>query len=143
MVGDYDLLINTVDMLLKKDLTKLFSTDKSEINPSQYQNQKLSALLGQYIAANDKWKKWYLTDINTIYSKDMPFVILGKEYIKLNIKHELKDKLFGTGSTIIFDEYNRRDYIYKQLQLVTNIHIDWKKIWNFDNFSNFLTDAIK
>jgi hypothetical protein len=26
---------------------------------------------------------------------------------------------------------------------VTNIHIDWKKIWNFDNFSNFLTDAIK
>lgn len=143
MVGDYDLLINTVDMWLKKDLTKLFSTDKSEINPSQYQNQKLSALLGQYIAANDKWKKWYLTDINTIYSKDMPFVILGKEYIKLNIKHELKDKLFGTGSTIIFDEYNRRDYIYKQLQLVTNIHIDWKKIWNFDNFSNFLTDAIK
>jgi hypothetical protein len=54
----------------------------------------------------------------------MPFVILGKEYIKLNIKNELKDKLFGTGSDIIFDEYNRRDYIYKQLQLVTNIHID-------------------
>lgn len=143
MVGDYDLLINTVDMGLKKDLTKLFSTDKSEINPSQYQNQKLSALLGKYITANEKWKKWYLTDINTIYSKDMPFVILGKEYLNLNLKTALKEKLFGSGSTIIFDEYNRRDYIYKQLQLVTNIHIDGKKIWNFNNFSDFLTEAIK
>jgi len=54
MVGDYDLLINTVDMGLKKDLTKLFSTDNSEVNPSQYQNQKLTTLLTQYIAADEK-----------------------------------------------------------------------------------------
>jgi hypothetical protein len=54
MVSDYDILINTVDMGLKKDLTKLFSTDEAEINPSQYQNQKLSSLLGQYISASEK-----------------------------------------------------------------------------------------
>lgn len=96
MVGDYDLLINTVDMGLKKDLTKLFSTDKSEINPSQYQNQKLTTLLKQYIAANDNGKKRPLIDINNIYSKDMPFVILGKEYLTINMKPNITDRLFST-----------------------------------------------
>jgi hypothetical protein len=143
MVGDYDILINTVDMGLKKDLTKLFSTDKSEINPSQYQNQKLSTLLKQYIAADEKGKKKPLVEINSIYSKDMPFVILGKEYLTINFKPNIMKRLFGSGSDVEIDEYNRRNYIYKNLKLVTNIHIDGKKIWNFDNFSNFLTNAIK
>lgn len=143
LVGDYDLLINTVDMGLKKDLTKLFSTDNSEVNPSQYQNQKLTTLLKQYIAADDSGKKKPLVEINSIYSKDMPFVILGKEYLTINFKPNVMDKLFVTGTTVEIDEYNWRNYIYKNLKLVTNIHIDGKKIWNFDNFSNFLTDAIK
>lgn len=93
MVGNYDLLINTVDMGLKKDLTKLFSTDKSDINPSQYQNQKLTTLLKQYAAES---KKKTLNEINSIYSKDMPFVILGKEYLSINFKPDILDKLFST-----------------------------------------------
>lgn len=142
-VGDYDLLISSVDMGLKKDLTKLFSTDKSEINPSQYQSQKLSTLLKEYIATDDKGKKKPLIEINSIYSKDMPFVILGKEYLNINFKPDIMQKLFGTGNSVEINEYNRRDYIYKNLKLVKNIHIDGKKIWNMDNFSNFLTNAIK
>ncbi len=143
MVGDYDLLINTVDMWLKKDLTKLFSTDKSEINPSQYQSSKLTTLLTQYIAASEKSKNKPLNEINAIYSKDMPFVILGKEYLTLNTKSTISDKLFSGSGDVYMDEYNRRDFFYKNLQLVSNIHIDGKKIWNFDNFSDFLTNAIK
>ncbi len=143
IVGDYDLLINTVDMWLKKDLTKLFSTDKSEINPSQYQSQKLTTLLKQYQAADDKDKRKALTEINTIYSKDMPFVILGKEYLTINFKPAIIEKLFSTWSVIDMDEYNRRDAIYKNLKLVNNVHIDGKKIRNIDNFWSFLTNAIK
>ncbi len=143
MVGDYDILINSVDMGLKQDLTKLFSTDKSEINPSQYQNQKLSTLLKQYIAADDKGKKKPLIEINSIYSKDMPFVILGNEYLNLNIKPDLVESLFGSGQNVDLNEYNRRNYIYKNLKLVSNIHIDGKKIRNFNNFESFLTNAMK
>ncbi len=144
MVGDYDLLINTVDMGIKQDLTKLFSTDKSEINPSQYQNQKLTSLLQQYSAASEKGKKKPLVEINSIYSKDMPFVILGREYLNLHFKPSVVDKLFGTGDVgALIDEYTRRNYVYKQLKLVTNIHIDGKKIWNLNNFWDFLTKAIR
>jgi len=130
-------------MGLKKDLTKLFSTDKSEFNPSQYQNQKMTTLLKQYSTADDKGKKRPLVEINSIYSKDMPFVVLGKEYLNLNFKPDIMEKLFSTGTSIEIDEYNRRDYVYNNLKLVTNIHIDGKKVWNFDNFSNFLTKSIQ
>jgi hypothetical protein len=143
MVGDYDLLINTVDMWLKKDLTKLFSTDKSDINPSQYQNQKFTTLLKQYITADDKNKKKSLVEINSIYSKDMPFVVLGKEYLTINFKPDIMEKLFASWHYWDMDEYGRRNYIYKNLKLVNNVQIDGKKIWNFDNFSKFLTNAIK
>jgi len=143
MVGNYDLLINTVDMGLKKDLTKLFSTDQSDINPSQYQNQKLTTLLKTYAAADEKNKKKSLIEINSIYSKDMPFVILGKEYLRINFKPDVEKKLFGTGNNVELDEYNRRQYMYNELKLVTNIHIDGKKIWNMHNFENFLANALK
>ncbi len=143
MVGDYDLLINTVDMWLKKDLTKLFSTDKSDINPSQYQNQKFTTLLKQYIAADEKSKKKSLIEINSIYSKDMPFVVLGKEYLTINFKPDIMEKLFASWHYWDMDEYGRRNYIYKNLKLVNNVQIDGKRIWNFDNFSKFLTNAIK
>ncbi|MFA7298752.1 MAG: ABC transporter substrate-binding protein [Candidatus Absconditabacterales bacterium] len=143
VAGNYDILISTVDMGLKKDLTKLFSTYNSEINPSQYQNQKLTTLLKQYIAASDNGKKKPLVEINSIYSKDMPFVVLGKEYLNINFKPEIMTKVFGTGDAVEVNEYNRRNYIYKNLKLVTNIHIDGKRVWSFDNLSNFLTTVIK
>lgn len=143
VVWDYDLLINTVDMWRKSDFTKILSTDKSEINPSQYQNQKLTTLLKQYMSADEKDKKKLLTEINSIYSKDMPFVILWKDYLTINTKPNIMKKIFGTWDTTVIDEYNRRNYVYKNIKLVTNIHIDGKKIWNIINFSNFLTNAIK
>jgi hypothetical protein len=74
----------------------------------------------------------------------MPLVLLGKEYMHIQFKPNVMEKLFGTwANDAEMDEYNRRDYIYRNLKLVTNIHIDGKKVWNVDNFSNFLTNAIK
>ena len=95
------------------------------------------------MAADQKNKRKPLVEINSIYSKDMPFIILGKEYLTINAKPNIMKKIFATGNVATIDEYNRRNYIYKNLKLVTNVHIDGKKIWNIDNFSSFLTQAIK
>ncbi|MEI7558715.1 MAG: hypothetical protein WCJ45_08270 [bacterium] len=48
------------------------------------------------MSADEKNKKRSLSEINSIYSKDMPFVILGKEYITLNLKPNVMEKLIAT-----------------------------------------------
>jgi hypothetical protein len=73
----------------------------------------------------------------------MPFVVLGKEYPTINFKPDIMEKLFASWHYWDMDEYGRRNYIYKNLKLVNNVQIDGKRIWNFDNFSKFLTNAIK
>ena len=141
IVGDYDILVSSVDMGAKKDLTKLFGTANSELNPSQYQNQKLTSLLSDYMQTQNSKE---LVEINTTYSKDMPFVILGKLYSKLNIKPALVDELFGSGNNFgTIDESNRRSQIYQKLKLVNTIHIDGKKIWSRSNFVKFLQQSLK
>jgi len=71
--GDYDILVSVVDVGVKKDFTNLFGTDKSDLNPSQYQNQKMTSMLQEFM--NNSSSK-QLSEINAMYSQDMPFVIL-------------------------------------------------------------------
>lgn len=137
--GDYDILVSVVDVWAKKDFTNLFGTDKSELNPSQYQNQKMTSLLQDYMNSNSNKQ---LTEINAMYSKDMPFVVLWNVFTKLNIKPHIADNLRGTGKVTI-DESNWRSLIYAKLQLVTNIHIDGKKVRSWSNFMDFLQNNLK
>jgi hypothetical protein len=139
LAGDYDILISVVDMGEKKDFTNLFGTDKSQLNPSQYQNQRMSELLKTYLLEQGKKQ---LTEINSIYSKDMPFVILGNVYSKLNIKPVIIEKLFGTG-TVNLQEATWRETIYSKLKLVTALHIDGKKVRSTSNFIKFLKNSLK
>ncbi len=137
--GDYDILVSVVDMWAKKDFTKLFGTNDSQLNPSQYQNQKMTSMLQDFMNSNSNRQ---LTEINAMYSKDMPFVILWNVFTKLNIKPNLADLLRGSGKTVI-NESNRRSIAYSQLQLVTNIHIDGKRVRSTSNFLKFLQNNLK
>lgn len=137
--GDYDMLVSVVDMWAKKDFTKLLGTDDSQLNPSQYQNQKMTNMLQDFMNSNSNRQ---LTEVNAMYSKDMPFVILWNVFTKLNIKPNLADLLRGTGKTVI-NESNRRSIAYTQLKLVTNIHIDGKKVRSTSNFLKFLQNNLR
>lgn len=140
VLGDYDIMINTIDMGLKKDITKLFATDSAMKNPSQYQNTKLISLLQQY---TDKSSQRVLNEVNNIYAKDMPFVVLGKAFVPMQVKINVAEKLFWTGNEWLeLYDYNRRELVYKNLKLVNTVHIDWKKIWNYINFSLFIKNAL-
>ena len=138
LLWDYDISINTIDMGQKKDITKLFATDSANANPSQYQNQNLISLLQQY---NTTPALNILNQINDIYAKDMPFVILGKSFVPIHIKDTIVKKVFATSGTQLFD-YNWRSTLYDNLQLVNNIHIDGKRVWNPTNFMTFLKESL-
>jgi hypothetical protein len=140
LLGDYDIMINTIDMGLKKDITKLFATESAMKNPSQYQNTKLISLLQQQTT---KPTQRILNEINDIYAKDMPFVVLGKAFVPIQVKINVAEKLFWTGDIWLeLYDYNRRDLVYRNLQLVNTVHIDGKRVLNYNNFFLFIKNSL-
>ncbi|MCK9467158.1 MAG: hypothetical protein M0P94_02420 [Candidatus Absconditabacterales bacterium] len=132
--GEYDIFLNIIDMGLTTDISKLFSVENPKTNPSQYSNARLVSLLKQYNESKNKSK--IVEEINNIHSNDMPIVVLGRQYIKLNLKDSMLNKL--NMEKLDMYEYNRRDIIYKNLSLTENIYIDKEKAWNRKNFWNFI-----
>lgn len=137
---DYDILISAINLWLQKDLSKIFITDKANINPSQYQNLKINTLFNQYL---DKANSNVLSQMNEIIAKDMPVVILWKAISSINLKPDIVNNLWLSWTTNNLNEFNRRKNIYHNIRLVKNIHVDGEQIWNFKNFYDFLYQNIK
>lgn len=133
---DYDIVINTIDMWLNKDISALFGSENATTNPSQYSDARLLSLLKQYNEADNKTK--ITSEINSIYANDMPIIMLGKEYEFAHIKDDVYEKLDIENLNLY--EYNRRNLIYDNLSLTENIYIDKDEIKNLQNFWRFIKD---
>ena len=91
--GDYDILLNTINIGLKKDVLKILTTDDPLINPSKYTKSKsnsafLNNIQKQQINLNLRLRSISFLEMN------MPFVILGYPYDFVGIKEDL----IGTGN---------------------------------------------
>ena len=133
---DYDIVINTIDMWLNKDISALFGSENSTKNPSQYSDARLLSLLKQYNEADNKTK--IVSEINSIYANDMPIIMLWKEYEIVHIKNDIYEKLDIENMNLY--EYNWRNLIYDNLSLTENIYIDKEEIKNLKNFWRFIKD---
>ncbi|MBF0981023.1 hypothetical protein HXK74_00065 [Candidatus Gracilibacteria bacterium] len=129
--GDYDILLNTINIGLKKGVLKILTTDDPLINPSKYTNPNLTQLFKQYTKAANKSE--FTSQINQLFGNDMPFVILGYPYDFVGIK----ENLIGTGNVSTgaeLHEYNRRNYLYKNAVLMQSVIIDFSKLGNLRDF---------
>lgn len=129
--GDYDILLNTINIGLKKDILKILTTDDPLSNPSKYTNPNLTQLFRQYTKAANKSE--FTAQINQLFGTDMPFVILGYPYDFVSIK----DDLIGSGNVSTgteLHEYNRRNYLYKNAVLMQSVVIDFSKLGNLGDF---------
>ena len=131
---DYDIVINTIDMWLNKDISALFSSETATSNPSQYSDARLLSLLKQYNEADNKSK--IVSEINSIYANDMPIIMLWKEYEFIHVKNDIYEKLDIEDLNLY--EYNWRNIIYDNLSLTENIYIDKEEVKNLKNFWNFI-----
>lgn len=141
LAGDYDIIVNTINMWFKKDLSRLFNSDKPQVNHSQYKNARFTSILQQYLQAKQKQKETLLKEVNDIYANDMPFIILGTSFEPLYIKSTTLDKLSMSG--LVLHQENRRTMMYENLQLVENINIDVDSSWSISKFRQFLKYALK
>ncbi|RAL55236.1 hypothetical protein BSK20_05565 [SR1 bacterium human oral taxon HOT-345] len=134
VLGEYDILLNTINMGMKKDLLKVLMTDDVMANPSKYTNPNLSNYFKQY--TKNPEDSQIASEINAIYAQDMPLIILGHPYNFVNIEKSLISSDFGSGITLY--EYNWRKYLYSQVALIKNTEINFKKIKDIRGFLQYL-----
>lgn len=141
LIWDYDIIINSIDMWIKKDITNLFATDNVQVDPSQYKNQSLAWYIKSYInSTSDSTKSKLATQINSTFATDMPLLFLGKIIVPINIKENMVNRMFWTWwiNSELY-EYNWRSTIYNKIHLADSISIDQKRVWNYNNFSIFVS----
>ncbi|MEF2176171.1 MAG: hypothetical protein V3575_06910 [Candidatus Absconditabacteria bacterium] len=136
---DYDIVIRGVDMGLKRDISALFQiNDNPEVNPSLYKNIDLASLINQYFITEDSLKKKIKGEIDVIYQKEIPFIILGKTYGILNVR----DGLDFAYPERLYDYWFRKDY-GGNIQLSYKPYIEKEKLLNYNNFITFIKNGLK
>lgn len=133
VMGDYDILLNSITMGMKKDVHKVLTTNNVLMNPSKYTNPNLINLFKQY--TRNPHQTELINQINGIFAQDMPLVIVGHPYGFINIKENLITPEFGSGTLF---EHNWRDHLYATVALTQNTEIDFEKIKDIKGFITYL-----
>ena len=137
VMEDYDILLTTISMGMKKDVHKVLATDDSLMNPSKYTNPNLTNLFKQYMKNPQQTE--IVNQINGIVAQDMPLVIVGHPYDFINIKKNLITPEFSSDTLF---EYNRRNRLYTTTTLTQSVELNFKKVKNIREFINYLQGKI-
>lgn len=137
VMEDYDILLTTISMGMKKDVHKVLATDDSLMNPSKYTNPNLTNLFKQYMKNPQQTE--IVNQINGIVAQDMPLVIVGHPYDFINIKKNLITPEFSSDTLF---EYNRRNRLYTTITLTQSVELNFKKVKNIREFINYLQGKI-
>ena len=137
VMEDYDILLTTISMGMKKDVHKVLATDDSLMNPSKYTNPNLTNLFKQYMKNPQQTE--IVNQINGIVAQDMPLVIVGHPYDFINIKKNLITPEFSYDTLF---EYNRRNRLYTTTTLTQSVELNFKKVKNIREFINYLQGKI-
>lgn len=137
VMEDYDILLTTISMGMKKDVHKVLATDDSLMNPSKYTNPNLTNLFKQYMKNPQQTE--IVNQINGIVAQDMPLVIVGHPYDFVNIKKNLITPEFSSDTLF---EYNRRNRLYTTTTLTQSVELNFKKVKNIREFINYLQGKI-
>ncbi len=137
VMEDYDILLTTISMGMKKDVHKVLATDDSLMNPSKYTNPNLTNLFKQYMKNPQQTE--IINQINGIVAQDMPLVIVGHPYDFVNIKKNLITPEFNSGTLF---EYDRRNRLYTTTTLTQSVELNFKKIKNIKEFISYLQEKV-
>lgn len=115
-------------------MSSLFLTDAPTVNPSLYVNQSLASLITEYVVAQPGQLRDELkSDIDAIYSTNIPFIILGQPYTFVHYNQDLN---FGSGSNQYVISFKKD--ILSNTQLVEHILPNKDKFFTRANVFDFL-----
>ena len=138
--NEYDIALMPIDRWLRRDIGPMLKTDDPIVNPSQYVNPQFISLFEQYIES-DQNNKVIDDQMTNIYTRDMPFMILGKQVDTVFVKADIYDTVFAKYTGYIF-ENTRRQQIYTTLSRIRSMHIDTENIWGIASFRSFIKNTL-
>jgi len=134
--GEYDMVLRTINMWLRKDLSNIFTSDVAFINPTKYLDEDLASLLSEYFTASYDRQQIIKTSIDRIYAESYPLVILWKQLDAYQLNDSIKQSPFPE-RMYVFGW--RKDYI-PDIQWFGHVTIDWERLLQRSNFVDFIKD---
>ncbi len=133
---DYDVVLRSINIGLRKDISNLFISTSPSINPSRYTNEQLTELINRFFLANESQKESIKNDINNIYMQDVPLVIVWKELGTVSIREALD----FTYPERVYVLWWRKDFI-DQINIFNHVSINRDTVFRLDNFFAFIWQA--
>jgi len=134
--GEYDLILRTINMWLRRDLSSLFLSDDLTINPSGFVNEDLARLSKEYFLVDESKKEEVMQQINGIYGETAPLIILGKKkwtyYLDETIENPFPQRLYVRGW--------RKQYL-ENLSVFEHISVNRSEVFKLSNVWKYFLEA--
>jgi hypothetical protein len=133
---DFDIVMRSINIGLRKDISNLFMSTTPATNPSRYTNEQLASLINRFFLANDTQRQTIKQEIDAIYINDVPVVIVWKELGTVSIREAL-DFAYPERVYVL---WWRRDFI-DQINIFNHVSINRDTVFRLDNFFAFIWQA--
>ncbi len=134
---NYDIFISPLKMGLKKDISPLLISKDPLINPSRYSNTVLASLVNQYRISSPQNQQQILQEINKLYARELPFVILGKKIIQFQVNPNSNIYI-----PLRLYDLSLLEERLKKVRLLYKPQLDKEKLYNVQNFFNFIYSSL-
>lgn len=129
---DYDIVVRTVDLGQRWDLSSLLWSKIPTINPSVYSYDPFIAALSQY----GHWERSesLLSTLQTIYMQNVPFVVLGNLHDSVYVRDTIVSQLSGW----FLGMYNFKSDLLSSVVLSEQQSLLWSDVMSLDKFRDFI-----
>lgn len=134
--GDYDIALRVINMWLRKDLSNLFISEKSNINPSNFTSEPLASNLWRYFISRADQKPAIQEWIQNIYNKSYPLVILGKQHETYQLSSSWKESPFPYRQYV----FGWRKKAIKSIDKFAQATINRDNVFTWSNFVQFVKE---
>ena len=137
VIWDYDIALLNIGKWLRRDISPVFKSESPVLNPSQYTNPQFINLFEQFLTT-PTINQSVVNELQNVYARDMPFILLWRQKNTLNIKTSMLENL-QESFTWTLHEHSRRNIIYKNITLTNSISINQQLNLSRQSFKNFIT----
>jgi hypothetical protein len=121
---DYDIVLTSLNLWLRRDLSHILLTTDPLLNPSLYTNQTFAARMREYfLAPSQAAKETAKQRIQTNYEQSYPFVLIGKEIGRVMIN----DKVDFSFPWRLYVMGWRKDFL-KELSVYSQYTVNWSQL---------------